>query len=77
MDLKAAGQAMSNALSEGTVVEITCPCCGDGHSTTIMWLRDHSSLTCSGCGFEIVLINERLLASIAEFSHATRGLKRS
>jgi transcription elongation factor Elf1 len=64
-------------LLEDTAVEIICPRCRNQHSKTLRWLRDHSNLTCSSCGFEIALTNEQLRASIDEFAHTMRGLKQS
>src|ERR1700681_3843505 len=55
---------MSSPPLDEMAVEIVCSCCRNQHSTTVRWLRDHSRLTCRGCGFDIALQNEELRAAL-------------
>jgi hypothetical protein len=55
-----------NALDNVTI-EIICGVCGTGQSRLIGYFRDHSHLTCDGCGCEMSLENKQFRASIVEF----------
>src|SRR6516164_1318571 len=47
-----------------------------GHCKPIGWFRDHSKLSCEGCGYEIALHNEELRAEINELHSVMSGLRR-
>jgi hypothetical protein len=52
---------MRRASSENVRVNVICVHCGMEHCKPIGWFRDHSKLSCEGCGYEIALhaeINE-------------------
>jgi len=59
---------MRRASSENAKVNVICTYCGVEHHKPLGWFRDHSSLKCEGCGYEIALNNEQLRAAINELS---------
>ena len=56
---------MRRASSENVKINIVCTYCGMEHCKRLGWFRDHSSLSCGGCGYEIALRNEQLRAARA------------
>jgi transposase-like protein len=60
---------------ENVKIEIVCGTCGTGQSKPIGYFRNHSHLTCDGCGSEITVENEQFRASIAEFGRAMARLR--
>jgi hypothetical protein len=46
------------------------------HHKPLKWFRDHSRLTCEGCGYEIALHNEQLCAAINELHTVMSKLRR-
>ena len=61
---------MRRASSENVQVNVICVHCGTEHHKPLGWFRDHSRLSCEGCGYAIALQNEQLRAAI---KRATRG----
>ena len=68
---------MRRASSENVQVKVVCVYCGTEHHKPLGWFRDHSRLTCDGCGYEIALQNEQLRAAIDELRPVMSGLRRS
>ena len=68
---------MRRASSENVQVNVTCVHCGTEHHKPLGWFRDHSRLSCEGCGYAIALQNERLRAAINELRPVMSGLRRS
>ena len=60
---------------ENIKIEIVCGTCGTGQSKPIGYFRNHSHLSCDGCGSEITFENEQFRASIAEFGRAMARLR--
>jgi len=56
-------------------IEIVCLACGSGQSKSIGYFRNHSQLTCDGCGREITVENKQLRVSIAELERAMAHLR--
>jgi transposase-like protein len=69
--------AMRRASSENVKINIVCTYCGMEHCKRLGWFRDHSSLSCGECGYEIALRNEQLRAAIEELRAVMSGLRRS
>jgi hypothetical protein len=65
----------TNALDSATI-EVVCRDCGTCHSKPIGYFRDHSKLTCCGCGTEIRIENEEVQASIVELGLTMARLRR-
>jgi hypothetical protein len=65
---------LKNSLDNITI-EVICGTCGTGHSKSIGYFRNHSLLTCDGCGSEISVENKQFRASIAEFGRAMARLR--
>ncbi len=68
---------MRRASSENVQVNVICVYCGTEHHKPLGWFRDHSRLTCEGCGYAIALQNEQLRAAINELRPVMSGLRRS
>ena len=66
---------MSKSSLDDITMEVICGTCGTGQSKPIGYFRNHSHLTCDGCGSEITVENERFRASIAEFGRAMARLR--
>jgi hypothetical protein len=65
---------LKNSVDKVTI-EIVCGTCGTGQSKPIGYFRNHSQLTCDGCGSEITVENKQLRVSIAEFERAMARLR--
>ena len=65
---------LKNSLDDITI-EVICGTCGTGQAKPIGYFRNHSHLTCDGCGGEIAVQNEQFRASIAEFGLAMARLR--
>ena len=63
-------------LLESVRIEVVCRDCGTGHSKPVGYFRDHSKLTCCGCGIDITLESEDVQASIVELGQTMARLKR-
>ncbi|HEY7245029.1 MAG TPA: hypothetical protein VH678_14235 [Xanthobacteraceae bacterium] len=63
-----------NAL-DNVRIEVICRDCGTAQGRPIGYFRDHSNLTCHGCGTEIVLENRQFYASIVEFGKTMARLR--
>ena len=63
-----------NSLDKVTI-EVICSACGTGQSRPIGYFRNHSRLTCDGCGNEISMENKQFSASIAELGRAMARLR--
>jgi transposase-like protein len=68
---------MRRASSENVKVNVICVRCGTEHHKPLSWFREHSRLTCDGCGYEIALHNEQLRAAINELRPVMSRLRRS
>ena len=68
---------MRRASSENVQVNVICVHCGTEHHKPLRWFRDHSRLSCEGCGYAIALQNEQLRAAINELRAVMSGLRRS
>ena len=68
---------MRRASSENVLVNVICVHCGTEHRKPLRWFRDHSRLSCEGCGYAIALQNEQLRAAINELRAVMSGLRRS
>jgi transposase-like protein len=68
---------MRRASFDNVQVNVICLPCGTEHHKPLGWFREHSRLTCDGCGYEIALHNERLRAEINELRPVMLGLRRS
>jgi len=66
---------MPKSSRDDITIEVICGTCGTGQSRPIGYFRNHSHLTCDGCGSEITVENERFRASIAEFGRAMARLR--
>jgi hypothetical protein len=64
---------MRRASSENVQVNVVCVHCSMEHCKPIGWFRDHSQLSCEGCGYEIALYNEQLRAEINELRAVMSG----
>jgi hypothetical protein len=67
-------QMRKNALDSVTI-EVICRDCGTGHCGSIGYFRDHSNLTCQGCGIGISIQNKQFHASIVEFGQIMARLR--
>jgi ribosomal protein S27E len=67
-------QMRKNALDSVTI-EVICRDCGTGHCRSIGYFRDHSNLTCQGCGTGISIQNKQFHASIVEFGQIMARLR--
>ena len=63
-----------NALDRVTI-EVICSECGTGHCKPIAYFRNHSNLTCDGCGTGISIENKEFHASIVEFGRTMARLR--
>ena len=68
---------MRRTSSENVRVNVICVRCGTEHHKPLGWFRDHSKLSCDGCGYAIALQNEQLRAAINELRSVMLGLRRS
>jgi hypothetical protein len=66
------GDMLKNSVDKVTI-EIVCVTCGTGQSKPIGYFRNHSQLTCDGCGSEITVENRHLRVSTAEFDRTRYG----
>jgi hypothetical protein len=69
-------QMRKNTLDR-VMIEVLCGDCGTGQFRSIGYFRDHSHLTCDGCGTDIRMENEQFRASIAEFGRTMARLKQA
>ena len=60
-------QMRKNALDR-VAIDVICADCGTGQCKPIEYFRDHASLTCDGCGAEIIMENKDFRATIAELA---------
>ncbi|WP_051052578.1 hypothetical protein [Bradyrhizobium liaoningense] len=70
---------MSGSLFDSQSIDIPCPGCGHKTKKTIAWIRAHHRYTCAGfgCGKDIVLERDKLLAGIDKASRSLDKFKRS
>ena len=66
---------MPKSSLDDITIEVICGTCGTGQSRPIGYFRNHSHLTCDGCGSEITVENEKFRASIAEFGRTMARLR--
>jgi ribosomal protein S27E len=48
---------MAERLFENASISVPCLGCGHKNKKTVGWLRDHTDLTCEGCGTKIKIDN--------------------
>ena len=65
----------TNALDSVTI-EVVCRDCGTGQCRPFGYFRNHSNITCDGCGTEISIDNELFRASLVEFGQTMARLRR-
>ena len=68
-------QMRKNALDR-VAIDVICADCGTAQCRPIEYFRDHSNLTCDGCGAEIIIENKDFRATIAEFGQTMARLRR-
>ena len=68
---------MRRASFENVQVNVICVHCGTEHHKPLGCFRDHSTLSCGGCGYAMALQNEKLRAAINELRSVMSGLRRS
>ncbi|CAN5163474.1 hypothetical protein BH10PSE10_BH10PSE10_21900 [soil metagenome] len=57
---------MPKDLFDGQSIEIPCTGCGKKAEKSIAWIRANDRYTCEGCGVEIILERDNLLAGLDE-----------
>ena len=65
---------LKNSLDNLTI-EVVCGTCGTGQLKPIGYFRNHSHLTCDGCGSEISVESKQFDGSIAELGRAMAHMR--
>ena len=62
---------------ENQEIGVPCPKCGHKTKKTVGWLKSNDKLTCGGCGSDLIVNSEELLAGIKEAEKAVAKFRKS
>lgn len=67
---------MAKDLFDDQSIEIPCSGCGEKAKKTIAWIRANDRYVCAGCGVEIILERDKLLAGLDQANERIAKLMR-